>query len=274
MFNAAKQNIPIRIIHSHNTHYQTSSQIQKVVGDILKFPMKKYATDLWACSTKAGEWLFGDDNFTIIPNAIDARKFEYDEQLRNSVRESLNISDVDFVIGNIGRFVNQKNHIRMISVFNDLLKYIPNAKLVLAGTGDLEDKIKQQVIELGIEGNVKFLGYRTDNHALYQAFDVYCMPSFYEGLPVALVEAQASGLPIVFSNTITEEININKKQNIQLSLEKDNKEWVEALIEISNRQINRKINGELIQKSIFNIENAIGLLENKYQELIVRESFR
>ena len=162
----------------------------------------------------------------------------------------------------------------MISVFNDLLKYIPNAKLVLAGTGDLEDKIKQQVIELGIEGNVKFLGYRTDNHALYQAFDVYCMPSFYEGLPVALVEAQASGLPIVFSNTITEEINISKKQNIQLSLEKDNKEWVEALIEISNRQINRKINGELIQKSIFNIENAIGLLENKYQELIVRESFR
>ncbi|MDU4516678.1 MAG: glycosyltransferase family 1 protein [Lactococcus lactis] len=274
MFNAAKQNIPIRIIHSHNTHYHTSSQIQKVIGDILKFPMKKYATDLWACSTIAGEWLFGDDNFTIIPNAIDAGKFEYDEQLRNSVRESLNISDIDFVIGNIGRFVNQKNHFRMISVFNDLLKYIPNAKLVLAGTGDLEYKIKQQVIELGIERNVNFLGYRTDNHALYQAFDVYCMPSFYEGLPVALVEAQASGLPIVFSNTITEEINISKKQNIQLSLEKDNKEWVEALIEISNRQINRKINGELIQKSIFNIENAIGLLENKYQELIVRESFR
>ena len=145
---------------------------------------------------------------------------------------------------------------------------------VECGKVTMSSKGAVEATSTGVERNVNFLGYRTDNHALYQAFDVYCMPSFYEGLPVALVEAQASGLPIVFSNTITEEINISKKQNIQLSLEKDNKEWVEALIEISNRQINRKINGELIQKSIFNIENAIGLLENKYQELIVRESFR
>ena len=151
------------------------------------------------CSELAGRWLFGDKAYDsgkvyLLNNAIDLDKFKYNESLRKEKRKELGIGEDTLVIGHIGRFVAQKNHTFLIDIFNELHKKNHNSLLLLVGQGPLKEEIENKVKELKLNDSVRFLGQRNDANELYQAFDVFCLPSLYEGLPVVGVEAQATGL--------------------------------------------------------------------------------
>ena len=254
---AKKYGISMRIAHSHNIDFQTKNPLKKIMGNLLKPRLIKYSTDFFACSKIAGEWLFGNKivnspKFKVIHNAIDYDKFKFNISYRKEYRKKLNISESEIVIGHIGRFVNQKNHNFLIDIFYDLFKKNSKYKLLLIGTGKLENKIKKKVQSLGIEKAVIFAGFQSNANKYLQAMDIFVFPSKYEGLGLVLVEAQASGLPCFATS--------NKNKNFHfLELSKDI--WVKQIINCDLKRINSK---RLIQQSHYLIDDIVAELEKNY----------
>lgn len=233
---AKKYGIPVRIAHSHNGDYQTSSKLQKMIGDVCKIPLKRSANVYLACSDYAGEWLFGkklmgQGKVCVLPNGIDTLQFAYNEEVRNKVRDEFGFGD-KLVVGNIGRFANQKNHAKLIDVFAGIHRKNSNTVLLLIGVGELMDEIKAKAEKLGISESVIFTGYRTDTYELLQAMDVYLMTSFYEGYPVTGVEAQVAGLPCVFADTITKEVCLSETTKY-ISLEESDSVWADTALSLA-----------------------------------------
>lgn len=228
--------VPMRISHSHNTSIQTSNFLKKLYNNLEKKKIPQYATHLFACSDLAGKWLYGK-NYTVIHNAIDVKKFAYDPALRAKIRQQWNIADSDVVIGHIGRFCYQKNHIRLISIFHELLKLQDNAKLLLIGEGELLDSIQAECARLAILDHVIFTGAISNAAELMQAMDCFVLPSHFEGLPVVMVEAQAAGLPILASDVITSKSKLTPLVSF-LSLQESDTLWAETLqkLAFSGRQ--------------------------------------
>lgn len=257
---AKKYNIPVRIIHSHGT-----SHLKNIKGYLKYFTFKmadKYATDRFACSTEAGKYLFGVKNFKIINNAIDMDKFKYNESLRRTKRNELQLED-KFVIGHIGRFNLQKNHKYLIKFFSNIVKKNHNARLLLIGIGEELENIKDFVRKLNISDYVFFLGQRNDVCELYQAMDVFCMPSKFEGLPLTGIEAQVSGLPCVFSDQITREVKISNNC-IFLPLDEDTKKWEECVETVNNKIINRLSEYQKMKETNYNIKILSKNVEGLY----------
>lgn len=266
---AKKAEVPIRIAHSHSTTNKKEWK-KNLMKQALRPFSKKYATDYFACSELAGRWLFGDKTFeqgkvTIINNAIDLDKFKYDEKIRKEKRKELNINDDALVVGHIGRFVAQKNHTFLIDIFNELHKKEKNSILLLIGQGPLMDEIKQKVDSLGISDSVKFLGQRDDVNDLYQVFDMFLLPSLYEGLPVVGVEAQATGNLCIFSSSMTQETKI-LDTTIFVSLDRNAEEWLSIILD-SYRKFKKYDTTVEITKNNFNIKKETNKLENQYNEL-------
>ena len=198
LYAAKKVGVPVRIAHSHSTTNKKEWK-KNLLKQVLRPFSKKYATNYMCCSELAGRWLFGDKAYDegkvyLLNNAIDLDKFKYDKKIKDKKRKELGIKEDTIVIGHIGRFVAQKNHTFLIDIFNQFHKKEKNSILLLAGQGPLQEEIKNKVRELGLDDSVRFLGQRNDANELYQVFDVFLLPSLYEGLPVVGVEAQASGL--------------------------------------------------------------------------------
>jgi len=202
---AKKHGVRVRIAHAHNTRQDWN----------LKYPIKilskcwipYYATHLFACGEEAGKWMFGKHPFTIVNNAIDARCFRYSPEREISIKERLGVRG-RFVLGHVGRFSPQKNHDFLIDVFQAVLAECSDAVLLLIGTGDGQYSIEEKVAGLGILDKVRFLGNRDDVADLLQAMDIFVFPSLYEGLSVAAVEAQASGVPCVMSDQVPAECKV------------------------------------------------------------------
>lgn len=265
---AKKYGIKIRIAHSHNIEFQTKNILKRFVGNCFKIPLREYATHYFACSELAGEWLFGkkiskEGKITIIHNAVDVEKFKFDEAKRNKIRKELKIED-KLVFGNVGRFSEQKNHIFLIDIFNEIYRSNNNVALLLVGTGEKEEEIKEKVRKLGIEDVVYFLGFREDVNHLMSAMDVFLLPSLYEGLPVVAVEAQAAGLPsFVSKDVITEEVKITDLIHF-ISLKNTAEEWKDIIL---NSNLERKDKTkELIDKGYY-INDTSKELENIYLSL-------
>lgn len=255
---AKKNGVPVRIAHSHNTSQEKN--LKYLIKDYSKKQIPKYATHLFACGREAGEWMFGKHKFQIMNNAIDAKKFIYNEEVRKQKRQELGL-DGKFVIGHVGRFNLQKNHEFLIRCFKDFAKSNKDAILILIGNGELQDKIKQQVKEYQIEDQVKFLGLREDIPQLLQAMDLFLFPSLFEGLPVTLVEAQAAGLPCVISDTITDEIMITDAIS-KVSLESDLEKWNQAILKY--KDMKRRNTMSEIEAHGFDIEKNARWLEEFY----------
>ena len=207
LFAAKCAKVPVRIAHSHSTTNKKEKK-KNLMKQVLKPFSKLFATDYMCCSELAGRWLFGDKLYNegkiyLLNNAIDLKKFEYNEKIREEVRKELNIDEKTFVMGHIGRFVTVKNHELLIEIFNEIYRENENSILLLAGQGPLKEKIEQKVKEMKLDKVVKFLGQRNDANRLYQAMDVFVLPSLYEGLPVVGIEAQAAGLLCIFSDDMT-----------------------------------------------------------------------
>ena len=268
LFAAKCAGVPVRIAHSHSTTNKKEKK-KNLLKQILRPFSKVFATDYMCCSEPAGRWLFGNKeydkgNVYLLNNAIDLDKFKYDEKIRNEKRNELNIDDDTLVIGHVGRFVEQKNHRFLIDIFNEVHKEKENSILMLVGQGPLMEEIKEKVKTLGLEKNVMFLGQINDVKDLYQAFDVFCLPSLYEGLPVVGVEAQATGLLCLFSDEMTKETKVLDTTEF-LSLEQGQKKWANAILK--NNKIFKRINTKKeISKNRFNIEDESKFLEEYYNK--------
>ena len=233
--------IPVRIVHAHiaiekikfSDLVPSKENLIDTVKKLIKFRLKnknrKDATHYFSCGDKAGQWLFGKNTeFLTMNNAIDTEKFVFDPIIRKEYRKEMGVED-QFVIGHVGRLDTQKNHIFLIQVFARIIKKHPNAKLMLVGEGPLREKIAIEAKRLGVENDVMILGVRSDIPELLQAFDSFVFPSFYEGLPVTLIEAQAAGLKIFASDTITNEVNLTNDIEF-LSIKKTSEFWADKIL--------------------------------------------
>ena len=265
---AKKYGIPVRIAHSHNIGFQSENKAQILIGNMFKPLLKKYATHYFACSKKAGKWLFGKENVEnsnvkIIHNAVDYQKFKLNEEVRKDIRKELNIED-KLVIGHVGRFTNQKNHKFLINIFNEIYKKNKNTVLMLVGTGEKENEIKEITKSLNIEQNVFFMGFKNNVNELMWAMDVFLMPSLYEGLPVVGVEAQATGMPCFMSkDVITDEVKITSGVKF-ISLDKNAEKWAD---EILNSDLRRKNTEGELKKAGYFIDDMAVELAKLYKEL-------
>lgn len=267
---AKKVGIPIRIAHSHSTSNKKEWK-KNLLKNLLKPFSKVYANKYMCCSELAGRWLFGDkeyDNGTVylLNNAIDLNKFKYDEKLRNRKRKEFGIKQSTFVVGHIGRFVEQKNHRFLIDIFSEIHKQNPDSILLLAGQGPLMNEIKEKVHTLGLDNCILFLGQRRDANELYQAFDLFLLPSLYEGLPVVGVEAQASGNLCYLSDDMTKETKV-LDSTVFMSLNKSAKEWADAILKDA-KKYKKHDTKEEVSKYGFNIEKEAKKLEKKYLEYL------
>lgn len=249
------------ILHSHN-----SDAPHRTLHKIFRVVVNKMKITRLACSDLAAEWMYGkkyvhNHPIIIIKNGIEAKKFQYNEKVRNSIRNTLAIDKDKLIIGHVGRFNYQKNHKFIINTFREILKKNKNAELWLIGQGELEDTIKHQVKELKIQDYVKFLGIREDVDELLQAMDVFFFPSLFEGFGIVLIEAQATGLPCVTSTEVPESVKVGEHITF-LNLKDDVENWVNALLGSKNKE--RKNEYKKIVEKGFDIEETVKTLEKIY----------
>lgn len=257
LYAAKKNGIPVRIAHSHNT--VTRFDFKWPIKIAYKYLLRLVATDYVACSHAAGKYLFGKDA-KVINNAIDSQKFIFNEKVRKRIRKKYNIEN-KFVIGHVGRFEPQKNHEFLIKLFYEYQKQDEDAVLLLIGNGSLEEHIKELVHSLNIQDKVIFTGSIPNVNEMYQAMDMFILPSFHEGLPVVGVEAQAAGLKCVFSETITKEVALTKNAQF-LILKENTSNWISAINKC--KKYKRENIQEVLIKNNYDIKSATRNLEKFY----------
>nr|WP_317331736.1 glycosyltransferase family 1 protein [uncultured Romboutsia sp.] len=257
--------VPVRIAHSHSTSNKKEWK-KDILKNILKLFSKTNATHYFCCSELAGRWLFGDKEYDnnkvkLINNAIDIDKFIYNEEIRDKIRKEIKVEN-KLVIGHIGRFVEQKNHIGLLEIFYEIHKENKEAVLLLVGDGPLFNVIKEKVKSFNLQDSVIFLGKRNDVNRLMQGMDIFLLPSLYEGLPVVGVEAQASGLLCIFSDSMTKETKIIESTKF-ISLSKSYSLWAKEILEAHKRYKRKDTKIEVINSS-FEIKTESKKLESIY----------
>lgn len=276
---ARKLGIRVRIAHSHNTASQFSQSrslmcnfAHKMLLEYAKHELRRLSTHFIACSDAAGKWLFGDDicrsdRYLLYRNGINVDEFIYDNLVREKLRKDLKISN-NFVIGHIGRFSPQKNHKFLIRVFKEVYNECCKARLLLVGEGELLPQIREEVHKCGLPDEaVIFAGVRSDTYRIYQAMDIMVMPSLYEGLPLVMVEAQASGLKVIASNNVTNEAKlIPETEFLPLS---DPYIWIEKILQCSRGYIRKNTKNYIVDAG-YSVEDNIKVLENFYKKAIYR----
>lgn len=262
LLTAKKAGCKIRIAHSRNTE-SDNNKLHK----ILKPLFKNSYTAAFACGKEAGEWLFGKNKkFTVIPNGKNCEEFKFNKEKRQEIREKYNLED-KIVIGHVGNFWYQKNHEFLIDIFYELTKKSEKYFLVLAGYGELQEKIKEKVRELKIENKVLFLGKVTNISEWLNAMDIMVFPSRFEGFPNVLIEWQISGLPCIISDKITKDVKVTDLVQFK-SIEDSAEEWSD---EISKIKINDRENPKYIEevkKAGYDIKENAKKLEEIYYSLL------
>ena len=258
---AEKRGVPVRIAHSHS-----SSQDKNLKYLIKLFYMRQipqYATQLFACSKEAGDWMFRGAPYRVVNNAVDAENYVYSPEMRQQMRRQLKIRQNALVAGHVGRFDAVKNHTFLIDVFVRLKKKREEAVLLLVGDGKLRQETEQRVRELGLLDSVIFTGLRSDVPKVMQAMDVFVFPSLYEGSPLALIEAQAAGLPCLVSDGVSKECA--KTDLVEYCALKNGAQvWAEQLMRMS-RIARRDTRAQIAQSGFDLKENALWL-QNYYLE--------
>lgn len=256
-------------IHSHNAGFGTAGIGIKLASALLKPLIPLICDNYWACSDLAARFLFPNSiikagNYEVIPNGIELNKYAYNSDARRSTRKRLGVEG-KYVIGHVGRFSSQKNHSFLIDIFNRIQQKDSNTVLLLFGVGELTEAMKTKVINLGIEDKVIFYGASNEMERMFQAMDVFVMPSLHEGLPVTGVEAQASGLPCVFADTITKEIGLT--DNCQfLSLNDPEERWIETIL--SYKYSERRSGVQALLKAHYDIQQTADRVAELYAKMV------
>lgn len=265
---AKRAGVPVRIAHSHNTALR-KSRTRPLKLLLHQWAKERYtgdATELWACSRSAAEFLFSkreleQRGFRFIPNGIDTARFQFDPKVRGTVRTELGL-DGKFVVGNVGRLCYQKNQSFLLDVFAEVIKRNPDSRLLLVGDGKDKDKLREKARRLGIEEKVLFYGVSDHVEQLLWAMDVFVMTSRFEGLPVTAIEAQASGIPCLFADTITMECQ-TAREAVFLPLESPMLAWADTILHVAAPKC-RERGAEEVRGAGFDITDVAALLEHDY----------
>lgn len=264
---AKRSGVPITVAHARSAGVDAG--IKGLLTRLMRRKLYKRADRLLACSKAAGISVFGQKAWDrglvrFVPNAIDVRKFAFDQNVRNQKRAELDLED-NFVIGHVGRFHYSKNHEFLLRVFRDFVEdwYAEREEagltkkpvLILLGEGKRLPEMKALAIELGISGSVIFLGNQQDINSYYQAMDYFLYPSRYEGLPGTVVEAQACGLPVLMSDTICEEVRATDLISV-MSLKQSSDSWARQIVDYvaEKKRVNRFEYNRLIIDAGFDVK--------------------
>jgi len=260
----AKQlGIKVRIAHSHNNGLRRSvtKPIKLIIHMMSRSLLAKHATECWACSDKAAGFIFPKNcGYQYIPNGIETIRFAFNPDAREKLREGIGIAD-NFVIGNVGRLCYQKNQEFLLDVIYELRKTRPEAKLLLVGDGSDRTKLKKKARKLGIEDAVIFYGATSDVTSLLWAMDVFSFPSRFEGLGIAVVEAQAAGLPVVCSDRVPPEAGTSRFVEF-LPLSAGAKAWAKRLLTVSG--LERRSAAEMVSSAGYDITEVARTIQNAW----------
>lgn len=253
----------VRIAHCHNTTCE-NQKADKVLRPLFN---RSYTT-AFACGQDAGRWMFGKRKFTIMPNGRNLKKYEYDPKKRTEYRNKLGIASDALVIGHVGRFNRQKNHEYLVRTFSEIYKKNQNSYLVLVGTGEKVDEIKNLVKELELGRNVIFTGVIENVSDYLSAFDVMMLPSLYEGLPLVVIEWQIAGLPCIVSDTVTRECAITSLVKFE-SIKKKPETWANDIrnLTLQNRNNSKEDIFNEIKTAGYDIESGAEKLRQMYRSL-------
>lgn len=261
---AKRMGIKCRVAHSHTSapYISIGNEIRRLAGICLNY---HYATALIACGVLSGERVFGKKNMKrkkaiVLHNSVDLERFAYDSKTRDILREEFDISD-RYVIGLIGRLAKEKNQIYALKIVKELHKSCPNAVLILAGDGEEKAVIDEYIQKNNMQEYVFLLGKREDPERIYQMLDIMILPSVHEGFPLVAIEALASGLKVLLSAEITNELSFSKRvKYIDLH---DEREWVNSLKTVANETciMQRTVEASLYD---FDIKKTAKKLESIY----------
>lgn len=263
---AKKCGIKNLISHSHTSYPNYKNAFFKIISKYFLKKLRNRTFIKFSCSKKAGEWLYGkNENYEVINNGINPEEYLYNQEKREYMRKKLALSQNDIVLGHIGRFSSEKNHIFLIEIFKELSKINENYRLFLIGDGDTRKDIEEKVEKLELGTKAKFLGVRKDVKDILQGLDMFVLPSIFEGLPVTLVEAQGAGLKCFISDSITKEIDLECGLTEFISLKKSAKEWAEIIDK--NKEYIRKNTIVALQNHGYDMTKNAKELEKKYIQL-------
>lgn len=259
------------IAHSHSAGYRGNA-IERFVKMMFARKVKQVSDYWFACSDIAARRLYGKafkthKKYHYIPNAIDTNKYLFNSQTRTKIREKLNIDKDTILYGHVGSFSAPKNHMFLIDVFVEVCSITPMSKLLCCGVGTLMESVKEYAKTKGILDKVIFAGVVNNVNEYMMAMDTFIFPSIFEGFPMAILEAQASGLNIVMSDTITNEIDLTN--NIyRMELQQSPTEWAKVSVALPVSIDNRTAKNAIIAESQYNIKTAVKSFEKLYKELV------
>ena len=268
---AKRAGVPVRIAHSHNTALRKSitRPLKLMIHFLARRLFARSVTDFWACSRLAAEFLFSSKvlekrGYTCIFNGIDTVRFAFQANIRKSLRADLGLSDA-YVIGNVGRLCSQKNQMFLLDVLYTVVQREPMCRLLLGGEGEMWAALEKKAKQLNIEKNVIFYGVSDHIERLLWAMDVLAFPSLFEGLGIAVVEAQAAGLPVIVSEFVPEEAQVT--ENVQMIPISDGTVgWAEGILTCCRRTINRKSAADTVRQSGFDIADTVRQVCGAYKQ--------
>lgn len=263
---ARKAGIKVRVCHSHNIRNRPKENfVTLLYAQYMKLLIKKNSTHFLACARDAGRYLFGelpfDKDGIVINNGIETLNFIFNLELRNEVRNNLQLNG-KFVVGNIGRLVEQKNQGQLLEIFKCILDKEPNAILLIAGDGLLKKRLTEKSKMLHIDHAVRFLGTRNDINHLLQAMDVFVFPSLFEGLGIVLIEAQAAGLRCYASDIIPKEAKVSDLVDF-ISLNEPAENWAKLILDNRDNYERKNMQRQILEAG-YDIRGEVKKLENIY----------
>lgn len=257
---AKKVRVKKIVLHSHAAGVDGNHRRFKVAVHKFCRPfLKSIATDFVACSDVAAEWMYPNinkNNVTIIKNGIDLEKFRFDEKVRNDVRKNLGITS-EILIGHVGRFAYQKNHEYILKIAAKAKESNINCKFLLIGEGPEFDRIKRMSGEQDLDDMLIFYGTSNSVNQLFMAMDVFILPSHFEGLPIVGVEAQASGLPVIFSTEITKQARLTENVFFNEIGDTNVDGWLEQIVKFGDMKLHREATYSILKSEGYSIESTV-----------------
>lgn len=267
---AKRCGIKVRIVHSHLAEIPQGF-LGKIIRKISTSLAVRYSTDLAACGVDAAKWMWGEKRFEnsqvkVLNNAIDTNEYSFSMEDRQKYRKELNLES-KFVVGNVGRLSDQKNQIRLLSIFKKLCEFKPESVLLLIGDGEREEEIRNEITNLKLTEKVLMLGARNDIPQLLSSLDIFVFPSIYEGLPFSLIEAQCNGLQIISSDAVSKYVEVTELVSF-ISLDETDDKWAEKIMSVNTQRLDNA--KEIVKNAGYDLDKEAVALKKFYEDCYQR----